>query len=225
MRCGDHLARRRHSAERVRHLRQRDDARAGSEELLVLVEQDVAVVVDRGDAQPRARLEAELLPRHDVGVVLEPGDDDLVACFHVAAAPGLRDEVDPLGCPADEHDLLGRRRVDELAHLVARRLVGVGRARGQRVRAAMDVGVLVRVEGGEPVDDRLRLLRGRAVVEPDQALAMHLLLQDREVVADRGGVVGPDPGTGLREHRGDGDRGRSGGRRRRRRGCRGRAAE
>ena len=73
---------------------ERDDARARAEQLLVFVEHDVAAVVDRGDAQLRARLRAELLPGHDVGVVLEPGDDDLVARPDIAPAPALRDEVD-----------------------------------------------------------------------------------------------------------------------------------
>jgi hypothetical protein len=61
------------------------------------------------------------------------------------------------------------------------------------VRAAVDVRVLVGVEGPKPVDDRLRLLRRRAVVEPDQAPAVNLLLQDREIVTDRGRVERPGP--------------------------------
>jgi len=47
---GDHIARRRHRAESIRDLRQRDDARARPEQLVVFVEQDVAVVVDRRHA-------------------------------------------------------------------------------------------------------------------------------------------------------------------------------
>ncbi len=50
-----------------------------TEQLLVLLENDLAAIVHRRDAQPRAGLGAELLPGHDVGVMLEPGDDDLVA--------------------------------------------------------------------------------------------------------------------------------------------------
>lgn len=60
---------------------------ARPEHLLVFVEQDVAVVVDRRDPEPRARLETELLPGRDVGVMFKPGHDDLVAYSHVAAAP------------------------------------------------------------------------------------------------------------------------------------------
>jgi hypothetical protein len=50
---------------------------------------------------------AELLPRDDVGVVLEPRDDDLVARADVAAPPALRDQVDRLGRAAHEDDLFG----------------------------------------------------------------------------------------------------------------------
>ena len=64
-----------------------------------------AAIVDRRDAQPRARLGAQLLPRHDVRVVLEVGEDDLVARADVAPAPALRDEVDALGRAAHEDDL------------------------------------------------------------------------------------------------------------------------
>ena len=94
-----------------------------------------------------------------------------------------------LGRPAHEHDLFCRRGVEEAARLLARVLIGVGRASGERVRAAMHVRVLVRVEIGEPVDHRLRLLRRRAIVEPDEAPAVNFLAQDREIFADRGGVV------------------------------------
>ena len=54
----------------------------------------------------------------------------------------------------------------------------------------MNVGVLVFVEMRETVDDRLRLLRRRRVVEPDERLAMHLLLQNREVALHAIGIEG-----------------------------------
>ena len=172
----DDLLGRRDGAERVRDLRERDELRLAVEQLAVLVEQHLAAVVHRGHAQLRALGERKLLPRHDVGVVLEVRDDDLVALADVLQAPALRHQVDRLGRAADEDDLLGRRRVDEARDLLARALVGVGRARREFVRGAVDVGVLVRVEVRQPVDHRLRLLRGRRVVEPDQRPAVDLLL-------------------------------------------------
>ena len=132
MRHLDHLPRRRDGAERVRDLRERDEPRARAEQLLVLVEHDLAVVVHRRDAQPGALLGAELLPRHDVGVMLEPGDDDLVVLADVAAPPRLRDQVDALGRAADEDDLVAGRGVQKRAHLVSRAL----RRRRSRARPA-----------------------------------------------------------------------------------------
>ena len=79
MRDGDHLRDRRDRAERVRHLGERDEARPRREQLLVLLEDDLPGVVDRRDPQLGALLGGELLPGHDVGVVLEMRDDDLVA--------------------------------------------------------------------------------------------------------------------------------------------------
>ena len=184
MRHLDHLARRSDRAERIGDLGERDDARPRIEQLLVFVEQHVAAVVDRRDAELGALLGAQHLPRHDVGVVLEMGDDHLVALLHVAPAPGLGHEVDRLGRAAHPHDGVVRRRVDESAHLLARRLEGVGRAGGQRMRGAMHVRVLVRVEMRQPVDHGLRLLRGRGVVEPDERLAVDVFAQDREVAAE-----------------------------------------
>ena len=58
----------------------------GRQQRLEGVEVDLAARVDRGDAQPRAGLLADHLPRHDVGVVLEVRDQDLVAGLQSAAA-------------------------------------------------------------------------------------------------------------------------------------------
>ena len=55
---------------------------------------DLARVVDGRDPQRRALLLAEHLPGHDVRVVLEAGDQHLVARAHVPAAVGLGHEVD-----------------------------------------------------------------------------------------------------------------------------------
>jgi hypothetical protein len=55
----------------------------------------------------------------------------------------------------------------------------------------MDVGVGVAVVVVDGVDDLRRLLRGGRRVEVDQLLATELALQDREVLANGGGVDHP----------------------------------
>ena len=71
--------------------------------------------------------------------------DDLVALADPRTGEGRRDEVDRLGRRAGEDDLLGPRGVEEPLHLLAAALVGLGGAIGERVEAAVDVGVFVPV--------------------------------------------------------------------------------
>ena len=106
MRGRDHLVRGRDGAQRVRHCGDGDELGRGAQQPLVFVEDHLAAVVHGRDAQTGARLGDELLPGHDVRVVLELGDDDLVALADVLAAPALGDEVDAFGGAADEDDLV-----------------------------------------------------------------------------------------------------------------------
>ncbi len=110
-------------------------------------------------------------------------------CVMTISSPGCRclppqacgHQVDRLGGAAHEDDVFGRWGADELGHRVAGVLVGVGGPGRQFVGGSVNVGVLVGVEMRQPVDDHLRLLGGRRVVEPDQRLSVDGLLQDREV--------------------------------------------
>ena len=188
MRHVDHLLRGHDGAERVGDLGHRHDARLRTEELLVLLEDDLPAVVDRRDAQVRTLLGAEHLPRYDVGVVLQPGEHHLVAGFDVAPTPALRDQIDPLRRAADEDDLALRGCLDEPANRLARRLVGVRRAGGQGVRGTVHVRILALVELRQAIDDGLRLLRRRRVVEPHEPLAADGLRQDGELALEHVGV-------------------------------------
>ena len=193
MRHVRHLFCGRDRAERVRHLRERDELRARPEQLLIGIEANLPMIIDGDDLEDRARLRAELLPGHDVGMVLKPGDDDFVVLADVLAAPALGDEVDGLGGPAHENDLVRGRRAKKAAHLFASVFVSVGGAGGKLMRAAMDVRVFEAVEMHEPVDDGLRFLRRCGVVEPDQRVAIDLLVEDGKVAAH-----GMDVVAGLR---------------------------
>src|SRR5450756_2132233 len=106
MRGPDDLADRDDRPQGVGHVPDRDQPGPVREERAVLVEEDLAAVVDRYHAQRRAALLGEKLPWHDVGVMLQAGDHDLIPGAHICAAPALRDEVDRLGRAADEDDVL-----------------------------------------------------------------------------------------------------------------------
>ena len=180
----DHLADRHDGAEGVGHVRDRDQAGAVAEQIGVGAEEQLALVVYGDDLQRRADLLGELLPGHDVGVMLEVGDQDLVAVPDVLAPPGLGHQVDGLGGAPGVDDGLARWCADEVRDRGPGRLVRVGRPSGQGMRGPVDVGVLVRVEVAEPVDHHLRFLGGGRVVQPDQLPSVDPLAEDRELAAD-----------------------------------------
>ena len=94
------------------------------EEPLELLEAQLAALVDRHDVQLGAGHLRDQLPRHDVRVVLEPGDEDLVARLEARPREALRHQVQAVGAALGEDDLAGLARVDEARDLGARAFVG-----------------------------------------------------------------------------------------------------
>ena len=147
-----------------------------------------AVVEHAGDDDLGPGRLAGELPGHDVGVVLHPGEQHLVAGTQreVVARPRhrARDKVDRLGRPADEDALPRGVGVDEAGVRRSRSLVQRRRLLREHVQAAVDVGVVVPVVVAHRIDHRVGLLRRGRVVEVDQRLAVNLPSQDREARAE-----------------------------------------
>jgi hypothetical protein len=93
-------------------VRDRDEARACGQQPFVLVQPQVAGFVDRNNPKGGSPFFAGNLPGHDVGVVLHLRHHDFVARVQMCAAPHCCHQVDGLGRPPDENDLLRERRVD-----------------------------------------------------------------------------------------------------------------
>ena len=149
---------------------------------------ELALVGQRDHRELRARASGDVLPRDEVRVVLELGDDDEVAGAEVREAPRIRDEVDRLGRVAHEDDLPHVGCVHERANLLARSLERGGRALREHVDAAVHVRVRRRVEARHLLEHLARLLRARRRVEEGERLAVDQLLEDGEVGAQRARV-------------------------------------
>ena len=183
-RLGDERLRRGDRPKAVARVGDGDELRALRHGRGELVAPQPAVVVDVHDHEGRADLLGELLPGHEVRVVLEHRRDDHVAGADVLAPPGVHDQIQALGGIAAEDDLAGLRRVDELGDLLAGALEERRCPLAELIDAPMDVGVVLQVDGRHRVDDLPRLLARRRVVEVDERLAVHGARQDREVRAD-----------------------------------------
>src|ERR1019366_10553794 len=120
------------------------------------------------------------------------------------ATPALSNQVDRLGCAADEDDLVGGRCSEELLDLTPCALVGVSSAGRQLMSRPVNVRILVPVKMAQPVDHCGRFLRRRGIVEPHQGASVHALLQDRKVPADGVYVEGRVAGRGPRTARNTG---------------------
>ena len=88
-----------------------------------------------------------------------------------------------LGRAAREHDLLASRGVDEAPDLVARAFERGGRALAELVDAAVHVGVIQPLLERLGIERGARLLRRGRVVEIRERLAVHELLERREIRA------------------------------------------
>lgn len=170
------------------------DLGALGEQGVEVAEVEREVVGDRDPAQRGAGAAGELLPGHQVRVVLHLGDEDLVTLAHPQALRGggvavperARREVQRLGGVAGEDHLVRRGGAEELRHPLPCPFVGVGRRTGHAVRAALDRGVVVGQVGDLRVDHLLRPLRGGPAVEVDhRGVVIEHAGQDREVRADR----------------------------------------
>ena len=163
------------------------------------VELELAAIVDRDVPEARAGAARDVLPRNEVRMMLQLGDDDDVAGAEVVEPPRVRDEVDRLGGAAGEDHLALGRRVEERGDRAARALVALGRPLRQPVHASVHVRVLVLVEMPHPVEHLARLLGRRRRIEIGDRLAVDQLLEYGEVrpqavrVENRGGAHGHVP--------------------------------
>ena len=188
-----------HDSEHVGDVREGHDAGAFADEGCRGIQIQLTVLVHGNVPQDRPGAGRELLPGHEVGVVLDLGHDDLVtrgerepralggAATERRVADRVRDEVQAGGRSAGPHELLGCR-ADEAGDRRAGVFEQLGRLGGERVRAAVHGGVLVREERDLGVDHGARLLAGRGGVEVHQRVTVDRAAQDREVFSEGAGV-------------------------------------
>ncbi len=159
----------------------RDDPRERIEQTLQLVHAQLPGVGHGHDAQGRPLFLAQHLPGDDVRVVLHRRQHHLVAGVDIHAAKRLGDKVDRLRGAARENHVANARSANKALHAEARLFIRLGGPLAERVDGTMHVGVVRLIVMANRLDDRAWLLRRCGVVEVDQRLAVHLLLQDRKV--------------------------------------------
>jgi len=182
---GDDLLNRIDCAEGVGDMSNRDQFGASAEQGGKLVENQFSTVVDRSDTQDCARLLGEKLPWHDIGVVFDGRDDNLVARSDMFATVALRNEVDRFRGATKKDNFLCVGGTNKVAHFFSGTFKSTRRAFRQLVGSAMDIGVVTTVEMRSGVDDGLWFLRGCGVIQEDKRLTIGFLMQSRKIGANR----------------------------------------
>src|SRR5262245_23696224 len=103
-------------------------------------------------------------------MVLHLGEQNLVASLDEFLAPGVCDQIDSLGGPARENNLLSAARVDKGGCPRSRAFEGVGGAVAQFVDAAMNVGVIMFIIAPQRRNHLSWFLRGRGIIKVDQGV-------------------------------------------------------
>ena len=191
----------------IRNMTDRNQPGARTQQLLKFFPEEFAAFVDRRDPQHNPFLFAQELPGDDVRVMLHGGDHHFVACLEHLPAPAAGHQVDGLRGTAHKDDLPGFTGVDELPHLDANVFISLGGALAQLMHAAMDVGIVRPVEAFLGLDHCQRLLAGGGIIEINEGLPMHLLLQNREVLAHASYVKDSAGGRALAQNAASAGRG------------------
>jgi hypothetical protein len=113
--------------------------------------------------------------------MLHRGDEDLIPRAEVRPPPSLSDKVDALGRATNKDDLSLVSRPNKALHRASSALVGRRRANAQLMHSAMNVGVITCVDLMQRVQDRLRLLSARRVIQIRQRFAVNLLVERRKI--------------------------------------------
>ena len=127
---------------------------------------DLELVRQAGDVHDEAEIVRELEPRRDVRVVVERGDDDLVALAQRPPERAAQEEVQRGHALAERG--LARRAAEERAGALVRQVDELGRSDARLVRRA-DVGVVLAQVARDRVDDLVRALRPSRPVEEREA--------------------------------------------------------
>src|ERR1700731_394238 len=116
--------------------------------------------------------------------MLHFGKEDRVTRAKEFPTPRLRHEIDAFGGSAREDDLISRGGAEVARDTLPRFFVSFRRARAQLMKTTMHIRVFVLVVMAKRIEHMSRFLRRGRAVKVDEGMAVCLLAEDREILAD-----------------------------------------
>ena len=144
----------------------------------------IPFLICRNSTKRGTLLLTHTLPGDDIGVMVQLRDNHLVTWSQKLTTVSLSHKIDTLRGASDEDDFLTAVGIDKPLHFLPCLLIGVGGTCRQCVGTTMDIRVIVAVIVRNLVYHLHRLLGGCSVVEPDEVMTIHFLLQHRKILLD-----------------------------------------
>src|SRR4030088_3201080 len=116
--------------------------------------------------------------------MLHFGKKDRVARAKEFPTPRLRHQIEPLGSPAREDDLISRGGAEVARDALPRFFVSFRRARTQLMKTTMHIRVFVLIVMAKRIKHMSRFLRRGRAVKVNERMAVCLFAEDREILAD-----------------------------------------
>ena len=142
-----------------------------------------AVIVYRNDLQNNAFSGLLKLPRNNIRMVFDGGNDDFVAFLHESFTETRRDEIESFGGSAGENNLICGSCMNEPAHRFACSLMQFCSLLAEPMHSAMHVGIDIHVFFAHRIQHTERLLRGGRVVEIDKWAVINGARENGEILS------------------------------------------
>ena len=146
-------------AYRVRLVRHRQQSGSRPDYLVNGIHIERVVIRKRQNPQFRILLHRNLLPRHQVAVMLHRRDHNLVAGFDVIHRPAMGNKVNSLGRVTRPYQALRALRVYEVRDFLPRLFISRCGLHAERMHPTMNIRVVTLVVVHQRLNNLARLLR------------------------------------------------------------------
>ena len=170
------------AAKGVADVHQAHQTGALVELLTQIVEIELSALGDAHVTQHATRALSELLPGHEIAVVLHHAEQHLITDLKVGVSPGACHQIDGLGGIAGKHHFIRAGCPHKSGGRSTGSLESLGGAGTELMRPPVHIGVVTAVVAAQSVKHRPGLLAGSRVIEIDQGTTLSVqLIQNRKI--------------------------------------------
>src|SRR5688572_18657798 len=181
----DDLSQRGNSPQDIAHLGHCNQLNCRREHRLKDFHFKIAMLIHRNVFNGSPGAGRKLLPGNEIGMMFHFAGNDDITGFEIGLSPAIGYQVDTLGRIPGKDDFPPTSSIDKAADLLSSRLISGRSLFADLINPSMDIGMILSIIGVHGLDDRQRFLRTGGAIEINKRLTVDLLVQNREILANR----------------------------------------